>query len=398
MYIYQFFFVNVLKIITLFLIMEYKTFENLNLNKSLVEGIYLYGYAKPSSIQIKGIESINTGKDCLLQSQSGTGKTATYLLGVLNRLEENNVNQCIILTPTRELAKQVYDVASKLAKNTKLAIECCLGGTNIYETKNLLRKANLIIGTLGRIHHMIQDKVITTHTLKLVVIDEADEMLVDGINDKMKILFEKMPIGIQTILISATVDQNAFNVCKKLLHDPIKVLLKNSEVAVDLISQFYIDVDSEDAKFDTLLDLFGIISTTQTIIFCNTISQVEYIKEKLESNNFIITCIHSKLQQEERNNIVQDFRDGKTRILLTSDILSRGIDIPQVNLVINYDLPDVKETYIHRIGRCGRFGKKGVAISMVKSDNQSDVKTLQKMKSIYKMEIEEMPIDIAKYL
>ena len=180
MYIYQFFFVNVLKIITLFLIMEYKTFENLNLNKSLVEGIYLYGYAKPSSIQIKGIESINTGKDCLLQSQSGTGKTATYLLGVLNRLEENNMNQCIILTPTRELAKQVYDVASKLAKNTKLTIECCLGGTNIYETKNLLRKANLIIGTLGRIHHMIQDKVISTNTLKLVVIDEADEMLNKG--------------------------------------------------------------------------------------------------------------------------------------------------------------------------------------------------------------------------
>ena len=375
-----------------------KNFEGLNLNEDLIKGIYLHGFTQPSPIQIKGIESINTGKDCLLQSQSGTGKTATYLLGVLNRIEKNNKNQCIILTPTRELADQVYTVASELSKKTTITIEKCIGGTNIQGSKVELKVANLIIGTLGRIHHMITDKVISLHSLKILVLDEADEILTDGINDKLNFIFEKIPSGIQSILISATLNTNVFTVSKKLLHDPIKILLKNSEVAVELISQFYIEVDSEDLKFDTLLDLYGITSTSQTIIFCNTIRKVDWLKENLEKNNFTITCIHSKMNQIERDKIVKDFRDGKTRLLLTTDLLARGIDIPDVNLVVNYDLPPNKETYIHRIGRCGRFGKKGVSISMVKIDDQSDIKNLQKMKQIYKIDIREMPDDIEKYL
>lgn len=375
-----------------------KNFEGLNLNEDLIKGIYLHGFTQPSPIQIKGIESINTGKDCLLQSQSGTGKTATYLLGVLNRIEKNNKNQCIILTPTRELADQVYTVATELSKKTTITIEKCIGGTNIQGSKAELKTANLIIGTLGRIYHMITDKVISLHSLKILVLDEADEILTDGINDKLNFIFEKIPSGIQSILISATLNTNVFTVSKKLLHDPIKILLKNSEVAVELISQFYIEVDTEDLKFDTLLDLYGITSTSQTIIFCNTIRKVDWLKENLEKNNFTITCIHSKMVQAERETIVKNFRDGKTRILLTTDLLSRGIDIPDVNLVVNYDLPPNKETYIHRIGRCGRFGKKGVSISMVKVDDQSDIKNLQKMKQIYKIDIKEMPEDIDKYL
>jgi len=378
--------------------MEHTSFEGLNLKETLLKGVYLYGFTKPSPIQIKGIQSIGTGKDCLLQSQSGTGKTATYLLGVLNRLEENDKNQCIILSPTRELAGQIYEVATQLSKETKFKIENCCGGTSIKDSKDSLKKANLIIGTLGRLKHMIEDKVINMHTIKLFVMDEADDVLTDGVNDKLNFIFQKMPTGIQTILISATMNPNVFTVTKKFLHDPIKILLKNSEVAVDLISQFYIEIETEELKFDTLLDLYGIASTTQTIIFCNTIRKVEWLKENLEKNNFTITCIHSKMTQDERNEVVTEFREGKTRLLLTTDLLARGIDIPQVNLVVNYDLPQSKETYIHRIGRCGRFGKKGVAISMVKTDDQSDIKTLQKMKQIYKVDIREMPNDIDKYL
>ena len=193
-------------------------------------------------------------------------------------------------------------------------------------------------------------------------------------------------------------NSNVFSVSKKILNDPTKILLKNSEVVVDLISQFYLDVESEDLKFETLLDLYNLLSTSQVIIFCNTVKKVDWLKENLEKQNFTITCIHSKMTQQERDNIIKDFRDGKTRLLLTTDLLSRGIDIPQVNLVVNYDLPANKETYIHRIGRCGRFGKKGVSISMVKSEDQSDIKTLQKMKQIYKIDIKEMPDDIEKYL
>jgi translation initiation factor 4A len=375
-----------------------KSFESLNLNENLVKGIYLHGFTQPSLIQINGIESINTGKDCLLQSQSGTGKTATYLLGVLNRIEINSKNQCIILTPTRELAEQVYEVAIKLSKMTKITIQKSVGGTDIRSLQNDLKTSNLIIGTLGRIHHMITDKIISMHSLRILVLDEADEILTDGITDKLNFIFEKIPSGIQSILISATLNTNVFAVSKKILHDPIKILLKNSEVAVELISQFYIEVDTEDLKFDTIMDLYGITSTAQTIIFCNTIRKVEWLKENLEKNNFTITCIHSKMNQQERDSIVKEFREGKTRLLLTTDLLSRGIDIPDVNLVVNYDLPANKETYIHRIGRCGRFGKKGVSISLVKVDDQFDIKNLQRMKQIYKINIKEMPNDIEKYL
>jgi superfamily II DNA/RNA helicase len=375
-----------------------KSFESLNLNENLVKGIYLHGFTQPSLIQINGIESINTGKDCLLQSQSGTGKTATYLLGVLNRIEINSKNQCIILTPTRELAEQVYEVAIKLSKMTKITIQKSVGGTDIRSLQNDLKTSNLIIGTLGRIHHMITDKIISMHSLRILVLDEADEILTDGITDKLNFIFEKIPSGIQSILISATLNTNVFAVSKKILHDPIKILLKNSEVAVELISQFYIEVDTEDLKFDTIMDLYGITSTAQTIIFCNTIRKVEWLKENLEKNNFTITCIHSKMNQQERDSIVKEFREGKTRLLLTTDLLSRGIDIPDVNLVVNYDLPANKETYIHRIGRCGRFGKKGVSISLVKVDYQFDIKNLQRMKQIYKINIKEMPNDIEKYL
>ena len=378
--------------------MEKQTFESLNLNENLIQGVYLYGFKEPSSIQIKGIESINSGKDCLLQSQSGTGKTATYLLGILNRLEENDKTQALIIGPTRELCDQIYSVAIALSKFTNITIEKCVGGTNIGENKNKLKKTNVIIGTLGRIHHMILEKTIHLHSMKIMVMDEADELVTDGVSDKLNFIIEKVPTGIQTILISATMNTNVFNLSKKILHDPIKLLLKNSEVVVELISQFYLDVESEDLKFDTLLDLYNLLSASQVIIFCNTVKTVDWLKLNLEKNNFTITCLHSKMVQSERNLVMKDFRDGKTRILLTTDILSRGIDIPDVNLVVNYDLPQNKETYIHRIGRCGRFGKKGVSISMVKSDDQSDMKTLEMMKQKYRIAIREMPSDIEKYI
>jgi len=378
--------------------MEKQTFESLNLNEALIKGVYLYGFNKPSAIQIKGIESINSGKDCLLQSQSGTGKTATYLLGLLNRLEENDKTQALIIAPTRELGDQIFTVAKALSNFTNLTMEKCVGGTNINDNKQKLKKTNLIIGTLGRIHHMIIEKIIHLHSMKILVMDEADELLSDGVNEKLNFVIDKLPTGIQTILISATMNPNVFNLSKKILHDPIKILLKNSEVVVDLITQFYVDVESEDGKFGTLMDLYNIFSASQVIIFCNEVKTVNGVKKELEENNFTITCLHAKMPQSERDSTMKDFRDCKTRILLTTDILSRGIDIPQVNLVVNYDLPQNKETYIHRIGRCGRFGKKGVSISMVKSGDQSDMKTLEMMKQKYRIDIKEMPSNIDEYI
>lgn len=370
-------------------------FDNLGINDDILKGVYLYGFKEPSPIQLKGIESINTGKDCILQSQSGTGKTATYLLGVFNKLKENKHLQAIILTPTRELATQVYNVAIQISKYSNFNLSLKIGGSNDnYNFNNL----NLVIGTLGRINHILSNKNNKCDMCNLLVIDEADNMFMDGITEDLTKLLNKLPENIQKVLISATLSRNIFNLEDKLLKDPIKILLKKSEVAVDLISQFYIDVEVEEYKFDVLIDLHTIMSTTQVIIFCNTIRKVTWLSEKLTNENFDITAIHGNMTQQERNNIVKEFRDGKTRLLLTTDLLARGIDIPQVNLVINYDLPLSKETYIHRIGRCGRFGKKGVSITMVKMEDSNDVKLLNKMKNHYKLNIDEIPENIGELI
>jgi superfamily II DNA/RNA helicase len=381
--------------------METKTnnFDELNLSENLLKGVYLHGFTQPSPIQIKGINSINTGKDCILQSQSGTGKTATYLLGIMNKLVENDKNcQSIIITPTRELADQVYNVASVLSKYTTFKIVKCIGGTDITQSQNELKTATIVIGTIGRIHHMINNKKINIHNIKNLVLDEADDILFDGIPDKIQDIIDKLPIGMQMVLISATMCSNVFNFSKRLMHDPIKILLKNNEIIVDLISQFYIDIETEEYKFDTLLDLYNLLSTSQVIIFCNTIRKVEWLEQNLKQNNFPITVIHSNMTQQQRDDVIKEFREGKTRLLLTTDLLARGIDIPQVNMVINYDLPIDKETYVHRIGRCGRFDKRGVSITMIKTTDPYDIKTLNRMKYFYKMDIKEMPDNISTFL
>ena len=373
-------------------------FDNLGLNENLIKGVYIYGFKNPSKIQVDGIKAINTGKDCILQSQSGTGKTATYLLGILNRMEENNKTQGIIITPTRELSVQVHLVATEISKFTKLKVELCTGGVSISDNRIKLKTANLIIGTFGRIYHMIQENKIHLYNLKLLILDEADDLLADGISKELSNLLNKIPDGAQSCLISATLSSEVFQVSKKIMHDPLKILLNKKDIPVDLIKQFYIDAEFEELKFEVLVDLYNLIATSQAIIFCNTIRKVEWLTKSLTDQNFSITSIHGKMTTQERTDTVNNFRNGDSRILITTDLLARGIDIPQVNLVLNYDLPANKETYIHRIGRCGRFGKKGIAIALVKLEDQYDVKTLNKMKNYYNMNIEPLPEDIEKYL
>ena len=372
---------------------EHNNFDNLNIDTDILKGLYLYGFTKPAPIQIKGIQSINTGKDCIIQSQSGTGKTATYLLGVINQYNSNNKMKALIIAPTRELAKQIFDVATSICKYSKHTISLCVGGTEITSHHN-----NIVIGTIGRIQHSINIKKLNINDLNIFVMDEADNMVNDKDPHELVNIIKLIPETCQKVLISATLTPQVFSLTDQMMKDPIKILLKNVNVAVDIITQFYVDVEIEENKFDVLIDLYNLISTTQVIIFCNTISKVTWLAENLKAKNFPITTIHGKMSQQERNDIVQEFRDGKTRLLLTTDLLARGIDVPQVNLVICYDLPIDKETYIHRIGRCGRFGKKGVSLSFIKMTDPYDTKLLSKMKYSYKIDITEMPDNIDTYL
>ena len=372
---------------------EHKNFDKLVLNKDILKGLYLNGFNVPSSIQVRGIDSISTGKDCIIQSQSGTGKTATFLIGILNNIFKSPNNKVLILTPTRELATQVYNVATKLIEYSNITISLCIGGTDIKTISS-----NITIGTIGRILHMIDIKKLPIENITNFIIDEADNMTNEKDSLEFNKLLNQIPNNSQKILISATLTHSVFKVTDKLMKNPIKLLLKNSDVSVDLISQFYIDVEVEENKFDVFIDIYNLISTTQAIIFCNTIRKVQWLEEQLKAQNFSITTIHGKMTQQERNNIVQEFRDGKTRLLLTTDLLARGIDVPQVNLVICFDMPPDKETYIHRIGRCGRFNKKGVSISFIKMSDNNDIKLLNMMKNTYKINIKEMPDNIDEYL
>lgn len=376
---------------------EHKNFDNLVLNQDILKGLYLNGFNEPSPIQIKGIDSINSEKDCIIQSQSGTGKTATFLIGIFNNLFKHPNNQILILSPTRELANQTYNVALNIIKYSKVSISLCIGGTEIKHNNHYIN-SNIVIGTIGRVLHMIEDKKLQINNITNFVIDEADNMANEKDCVQLNKLINMIPVEAQKILISATLTHSVFKITDRIMKNPIKILLKNQDVAVDLISQFYIDVEVEENKFDVFLDIYNLISTTQAIIFCNTIRKVEWLAEQLKAQNFSITTIHSKMTQTERNSIVQEFRDGKTRLLLTTDLLARGIDVQQINLVICFDMPPDKETYIHRIGRCGRFNKKGVSISFIKMNDNNEMKLLNMMKNTYKINIKEMPENIDEFL
>lgn len=382
---------------------EHTNFQNLGLSDSILKGIYTYGFKDPSKIQIKGIKAILSKKDSIIQSQSGTGKTATYLLSILNMVDINKKTpQAIIISPTRELAIQINDVAENLAKYTNINVSLTIGGSDFKTNINDIKKSQIIIATIGRINHVYQyfknTKSKTLNSVNMLIFDEADNILENDITDEIQSILSNQNENCQKILISATLTKNVFNYAEKYMNSPHKILLKREEIAVDLISQFYVDSEIEENKFDVMMDLYSMISTTQAIIFCNTIRKLNWLEKELEKNNFTITCIHGQMSQEERNEVVKDFRSGKTRLLLTTDLLARGIDIPQVNLVINYDLPLNKETYIHRIGRCGRFGKKGVSISLVNFQDYNDKKHFKFLKNHYKIKINEMPNDINKYI
>jgi len=365
-----------------------------------LKGIYLHGFINPSNIQIEGIKAILTKKDCVLQSQSGTGKTATYLLGVLQLIDTTKKStQGIIIVPTRELAEQIYSVASNLGKYIGLTINICIGGTSVSEAITEIKKnPHLVIGTIGRIDHMIKSKFLKTNDLKITVLDEADDMLSYGSKDLVYNILCEIKSNYQLCLLSATIPKNIKELMISLTRNPIEILLRKSEVSVQSIKQFYVDVEKEEYKLDTLLDLFKIISTSQTIIYCNTINKVEWLAQKLEENEFPTAWIHGEVDQSDRNKVVDEFRNGKTRILLTTDLLARGIDIPEINLVINYDLPSSKENYIHRIGRSGRFGRKGIAINFVKMEDESDSRNFNKIRNYFQIKIDYLPENIMDYL
>jgi translation initiation factor 4A len=374
--------------------MKASSFDQMGLDINLLKGIYCYGFEKPSYIQQNAIIPLYKGKDIIAQSQSGTGKTGAFLIGSINKVIQNiSKTQVLILSPTRELSGQIHEVLTHLTCKMEISKHLLIGGKNLTQDFSALDKgAQIIVGTPGRVYDMLKRYVLKTDNIHLVVLDEADEMLSRGFKDQIYEIFQYIPKSSQVALFSATMPNDALELTKRFMNNPVQILVKNDELTLEGIKQYYVAVDSENWKFDTLCDLYASISVAQAIIYCNSKRKVDWIKDRLIANGFTVECIHGDMRQKERDDIIQSFRAGGNRILLATDIISRGIDVQQVSLVINYDMPKYREVYIHRIGRSGRFGRKGVSVNFVTRD---DYKVLKDIEEFYNTQIDELPENIA---
>jgi len=371
-----------------------ESFDDLKLTENLLRGIYSYGFEKPSAIQQRAIKPLLDGRDTIGQAQSGTGKTATFVVGCLQKIDYNNrATQALILAPTRELAQQIQKVALALGDFLKVRCHACIGGTSVREDIDKMRDGQqLIVGTPGRVYDMITKRHLRMDEIMLFVLDEADEMLSRGFKDQIYDIFKCLPPNVQVALFSATMAPDILDLTSKFMREPVRILVKKDELTLEGIRQFYIAIEKEEWKLDTLCDLYETLTITQAIIYCNTRRKVDWLAEQMSKRDFTISTMHAELDQKERDLIMREFRSGSSRVLISTDLLARGIDVQQVSLVINYDLPGNLENYLHRIGRSGRFGRKGVAINFV---TNNDVRVMKDIEKYYHTQIEEMPMDIA---
>lgn len=371
-----------------------ETFDDMQLKENLLRGIYAYGFEKPSYIQQRGIIPVVKGHDTIAQAQSGTGKTATFSIAALEKVDSNLPDcQVLILAPTRELALQIHKVLNALGDYMNVASHACVGGTAVRaDIERLQKGVHIVVGTPGRVNDMINRNALRLEKLKIFCLDEADEMLSRGFKDQIYDVFQYLPSEVQVCLFSATMPQEILKMTKRFMRKPVRLLVPKEQLTLDGIKQFYVGVEKENWKLDTLCDLYETLTIVQAIIYCNTRRKVEWLTEKMHQRDFTVSAMHGDMEMQQRQLIMKEFRSGSSRVLITTDLLARGIDVQQVSLVINYDLPTNRENYIHRIGRSGRFGRKGIAINFV---THEDVPNLRQIEQFYNTQIDEMPMDVS---
>jgi ATP-dependent RNA helicase len=374
------------------------TFDAMNLKPDLLKGIYAYGFEKPSAIQQRAIRPIVRGRDVIAQSQSGTGKTAVFAIAALQLLDETSRDtQVLVLSPTRELAEQSQRVLQSLGDFLNIKCHACIGGKSLgLDLKEFEHgKVQVVSGTPGRVYDLIRRNAMSTTHLKIMILDEADEMLRRGFKEQIYDIYRYLPPTTQVVLMSATLPWTVLEMTSKFMNDPVKILVKRDELTLEGIQQFYINVEKEEWKFDTLCDLYDTLTITQAVIFCNTKQKVDWLAEKMKEAHFTVSAIHGDMDQTTRDQVMEEFRSGSSRVLIATDLWGRGIDVQQVSLVICYDVCTNRELYIHRIGRSGRFGRKGVAINFVRDEDVSLMKDIQQF---YRTKIDEMPQNVDELL
>ena len=374
---------------------EISSWDELDIDPNILRGIYAYGYEKPSPIQRKAIRPIIAGKDIIGQAQSGTGKTATFSIGALSTVRVSDpTTQVLILSPTRELTMQTAKVITSIGCMIPgLKVQTVFGGSQIEDNNGFSSRnvPHIMCGCPGRVFDMIRRDKMTCRNLRLVIIDEADEMLSSGFKEQVYGIFQHFNNDIQVALFSATLPANIFAITDRLMRDPVRICVKAEQLTLEGISQFYVAVDDDRQKYATLKHIFSYLTVSQCIIYCNSVKRVADLYDAMREDDFPVCCIHSSMDKGARETSIADFRNGKSRVLISSNVTARGIDIQQVSIVINFDVPKDIHTYLHRIGRSGRWGRKGVGINFI---TRRDISKLKEIEGYYSCEIREMPANL----
>ena len=376
----------------------YNAFDEMNLPENLLRGIFAHGFEKPSAIQSKGIMPISEGRDLLAQAQSGTGKTGTFVIGSLSRVDESiKKPQVLVLVHVRELAQQIAKVASALGDKMGVQVLCAVGGNPLRDDIRMLENGcQFIVGTPGRIYDLVNRNALDRSEIRVLIMDEADQMLEDLFYKQVMCILEKgFPEKTRVALFSATMPEQVIEVANKILNDPVRILIPPDSVRLDGIQQFYINLDREDHKFECICDLYKNLNISQAVIFCNKRQKAEVLAEKMSAQGYPVTCLHGELEKPERTRRMKQFIAGQTRVMIATDIIARGIDVQQISLVINYELPTNRENYVHRIGRAGRYGRKGTTINLLLPEEEGMMTDICEH---YSMKVANLPEDISKLL
>ena len=374
---------------------SFEKWDELDIPIQLLRGIYAYGFETVSPIQKKAIKPIISGKDVIAQAQSGTGKTATFTIGALSVIDiDLKSPQVLILSPTRELTKQTANVINGIGcMIPKLNVQVLIGGTLIKDDMETMidNPPHIIAACPGRIFDVIKRNRNITKNIKMIILDEADEMLSSGFKEQIYNIFQYLNNRIQICLFSATIPNYIQEIINKIMKDPIRIEVKSEQLTLEGISQYYVAIENDLQKYDTLKDLYSIISVSQCIIYANSLKRVNDLYQAMLTDGFPVCCIHGSMEKEERDKAFTEFKLGKFRVLISSNVTARGIDIQQVSVVINFDLPKDIHTYLHRIGRSGRWGRKGVGINFI---TRRDVTKIREIEQHYATEITELPGNI----
>lgn len=359
---------------------ELKPFGNIHVSKKVWQAITDMGFEEPSPIQAQTIPLVLEGKDIIGQAQTGTGKTAAFGIPIIERnIDEKRYVQAIILTPTRELANQVAEEMAKIAKYRRLKTLAVYGGQPIErQIRALNYGVHVVIGTPGRVIDHIKRKTLNLQRVTTLVLDEADEMLDMGFIEDIETILTNVPAERQTLLFSATMPDPILKLADRYMINPVAVTISKEQLTVPLIEQIYYEMREKD-KVDYLCRILDGEDFQRCIIFGRTKKGVDELVSSLQTRGFLAEALHGDLSQVQRDRVMRKFRDGSIEILVATDVAARGLDIDNVTHVINFDVPQDPESYVHRIGRTGRAGKSGIAITLIQPRDFKQLKLIEKL-------------------